>query len=92
MKLNTKDMRTKILHAIRRCPQAVDDDKLLMSVIWMDEGWKFDKGLYVNLLAVSSPETIRRTRQKMVEEGVLKPSEKTTEARYQDYKQARLSV
>ena len=48
--------------------------------------------IYSNLRRVSSPETIRRTRQKLVEEGLIIPSAATTEARYQDYKQARMAV
>ena len=92
MKVNTKDMRSKILSAVRRTPSCADDDRLLISMVWLDEGWDYGKGLYANLRNVSSPETIRRTRQRMVEEGALKPSESTMEARYQDFKQARMML
>lgn len=92
MKVNTKDMRSKILAVVRRNPTSVNDDRLLISLVWLDEGWDYGKGLYANLRNVSSPETIRRTRQRMVEEGVLKPSEATTEARYQEFKQARMML
>lgn len=92
MKVNTQDMRHKILNIINEIPSAADNDKLLIALIWQKEGW--DKGLniYSNLRNVSSPETIRRTRQKLVEEGLIKPSEATTEARYQDYKQVRMAL
>lgn len=92
MKVNTKDMRHKIMSAVKRTPSSVNDDRLLISLIWLDEGWDYDKGLYANLRRVSSPETIRRTRQKLTEEGILKPSEATTEARYQDFKQVRFTI
>lgn len=86
MRVNTMDMRNKILRAVSREPRVADDDKLLISKIWEVEGWDYTLSLYENLRRVSSPETIRRTRQKLVEEGLVKPSEKATEARYQEYK------
>jgi hypothetical protein len=92
MKVNTKDMRHKILNAVKRTPSSVNDDRLLISLIWLDEGWDYSKGLYANLRHVSSPETIRRTRQKLTEEGLLKPSEATTEARYKEFKQVRFII
>lgn len=92
MKVNTKDMRSKVLRWTRACPKAADDDKLLISLIWSDEGWDDTDSLLNNLRHVSSPETIRRTRQKLVEEGLIKSSETITEARYQDFKQARMAL
>ena len=92
MKINTKNIRNKILSIAREYPEVADDDKLLIAKIWTDEGWDICNSLYQNLLKVSSPETIRRTRQKLVEEGALKPSEKATERRYEEFKQARMSI
>ena len=92
MKVNTNDMRHKILDVVREHPEAVNNDKFLISLIWEKEGWSYDKGILWNLHHVSSPETIRRTRQKLVEEGLIKPSEVTTEARYEDFKQARMAI
>ena len=92
MKINTQDMRHKILAVINRVPDAANDDKLLIAIIWSNEGWQRNDGIYSNLSKVSSPETIRRTRQKLVEEGLIKPSEATTEARYQEFKQARMAI
>ena len=92
MKINTNDMRHKILNVVANTPMAANDDKLLISLIWKIEGWNYSKNILWNLCRVSSPETIRRTRQKLVEEGLIKPSKKATEARYQDFKQARMSI
>ena len=92
MKVNTKDMRHKILDVVREHPEAVNSDKLLISLIWEIEGWTYDKGILWNLHHVSSPETIRRTRQKLVEEGLIKPCDATVEARYEDFKQARMAL
>lgn len=92
MRVNTADMRHKILRAVHREPYAADDDKLLISLIWENEGWDYTLSVYENLMRVSSPETIRRTRQKLVEEGRIKPSDQATEARYQEFKQVRLAI
>lgn len=92
MKLNTKDMRHKILSAINDEPKCADDDKLLIAKIWQKEGWDYMLNIYDNLKRVSSPETIRRTRQKLVQDGEIKPSKETTEARYQEFKQARFFI
>ena len=91
MKINNKTMRNQIIKAVKACPALADDDKRLIATIWYMEGWQDDK-LLEKLKSVSSPETIRRTRAKLVEEGIIKPSAKTQEARYQDYKQARMSI
>ena len=92
MKVNTADMRHKILRAVHREPHAADDDKLLISLIWENEGWDYMLSVYENLRHVSSPETIRRTRQKLVEEGKIVPMEETTERRYQEFKQVRMAI
>lgn len=92
MKVNTMDMRRKVLRWVAADPKAASDDKLLISLIWIEEGWDYDDSLLNNLKHVSSPETIRRTRQKLQQEGLIKPSEKTVEARYKDFKEAQWSI
>lgn len=92
MKVNTQDMRHKILRAVYREPRCADDDKLLIAKIWEFEGWDYSLGLYQNLRNVSSPETIRRTRQKLVEEHKIVPMESTTKARYKEINQVRMSI
>lgn len=92
MKVNTADMRHKILRTVHREPHAADDDKLLIALIWESEGWDYMLSVYENLRRVSSPETIRRTRQKLVEEGRIVPMEETTERRYHDFKEARMAL
>lgn len=92
MKVNTSDMRHKILRAVYREPHAADDDKLLIALIWEYEGWDYMLSVYQNLRKVSSPETIRRTRQKLVEEGKIVPLKETTERRYQEFKKVRNSI
>lgn len=91
MKINDKPMRDTITALVRSNPALANDDKRLIAAIWYLEGWK-DVDLYTNLKKVSSPETIRRTRAKLVEEGIIKPSKEVQEFRYQEYKQARMSL
>lgn len=80
MKINTGKMRAKILNLVKQDSRFANDDKLLIAAIWWQEGWK-DKDLYKHLQEVSSPETIRRTRAKLVEEGLIIPNKKIQEAR-----------
>lgn len=91
MKINDKPMREMIKALVSSNPQLANDDKRLIAAIWYLEGWR-DADLYANLKKVSSPETIRRTRAKLVEEGIIKPSKEVQEFRYQEYKQARMSL
>ena len=91
MKINTQPMRDRIKALVKANPALADDDKRLIASVWYLEGWH-DKELYERLKSVSSPETIRRTRAKLVEEGIIKPSDKVQEARYEEYKQARMSL
>lgn len=91
MKINNKPMRDTITALVRSNPQLANDDKRLIAAIWYLEGWK-DVKLYENLQKVSSPETIRRTRQKLIEEGIIKPSKEVQEYRYKEFKQARMSI
>lgn len=92
MKINSADMRHKILRVVNYLPGAVDDDRLLIAKIWEYEGWDYMADLYSNLRRVSSPEMIRRTRQLMVQDGTLKPSENASERRYGEFKKVRLAV
>ena len=88
MKINNQRLRTRILNLYKKDKRVAEDDKYLISKIWDEDGWDSTKSTYANLVNVTSPESIRRTRAKLVEEGLLKVSEATTEARYEDYKRA----
>lgn len=91
MKINNGGMRDTIIRLVRENPELADDDKRLIATVWWYEGWH-DPELYEHLKSVSSPETIRRTRQRLVEEGIIKPSDEVQEYRYQEFKAARMSI
>ena len=88
MKVNTNYMRNMILSLCKERPNLANDDLALMAAIWSREGWYAELTLTQNLKRVSHPETIRRTRQKLQSEGLLKPTEKTMDRRYEDYQEA----
>ena len=87
--INSKNIRVKIERAYARNRKVADDDKLLLAEVWLDSGWDNNKALIDNLRNMPSPETIRRTRQKMVEEGAIRPSLSATERRYKSFKSTR---
>lgn len=92
MKINTKQLRTRILDLYKTDKRVAEDDKYLIAKIWEEDGWDYSVGIYRNLMHVTNPESIRRTRAKLVQEGLMKVSEAVTEARYEDYKQARMAL
>lgn len=92
MGINSRTIRKKILKLYGEDTTVANDDALLISRIWASEGWTSARSLYENLKHVSSPETIRRTRAKLVEEGRLKPSDKTQALRREAFKQVLRSI
>lgn len=92
MNINSNEMRKKVLGAVAKEPRAADDDRLLMAIIWAQEGWRNGDPIYTNLRKVSNPESIRRTRQKLVQDGVIKPSQRATRGRAKKQEQTRLTL
>ena len=80
------NLRNEIYNIYQQKPEVANDDKLLISVIWKRHGWDYSLGIYENLKRVPSAETIRRTRQKLVQEGIMKTSDKAIEKRYKAYR------
>ncbi len=89
MSINSGDIRSKIMSAYYEDVKVADDDMLLLGKVWKASGWDRDKSLLENLRAMPSPETIRRTRQKLVAEGAIQPSVSATERRYKHFKRVR---
>lgn len=89
MQINSDNIRMKIRRAYFKNNKVADDDALLLSEVWKMSGWDSSRPLLENLRKVPSPETIRRTRQKLVAEGLIEPSMSATERRYKSWKKAR---
>lgn len=87
--MNSKNIRAIIIECCEKDRKCVDSDKRLIAKVWNKYGWKKSRTLYQNLRLVPSAETIRRTRQKLVEEGKIKPSIDATERRYRAFKETR---
>ena len=92
MRVNNAQMRKRIINLCKINSKYANDDLALMAAIWSKEGWDSSRSLYDNLRSVSNPETIRRTRQKLQQEGLIKSREKTVDRRYEQWKQARLDL
>jgi len=80
--MRTKD---KVARVLDQKPEARDNDKLLMLYVWQIEGLNLSESQLKKWKEVSSPESIRRMRQKFQEEGQYLASPEVEEQRYQMY-------
>lgn len=87
--INSERIRDKVLKVYRKNNRVADDDALLLNEVWKMSGWDRSKTLLQNLRIMPSPETIRRTRQKLVAEGLIKPSMSAIDRRYASWKRTR---
>ena len=89
MSINSENIRNKIQRAYYKNARVADDDALLLNEVWKASGWDNSKTLLQNLRNMPSPETIRRTRQRMVSDGIIKPSMSAIDRRYASWKRVR---
>ena len=87
--INSEGIRTLIIRAYFKNKRVADDDTLLLGEVWKMSGWDKNNTLLANLRAMPNPETIRRTRQKLVAEGLIEASLSATERRYKNFKKTR---
>lgn len=92
MQINSDNIREKVRRAYFKNNKVADDDALLLSEVWKMSGWDSSRPLLENLRKVPSPETVRRTRQKLVSEGLIVPSMSATERRYKSWKSTRRNL
>ena len=85
--LVNKDMKGEILRLYKLDKTVVEDDKRLIANIWHIYGWDQSKDLLTNLKNVPNPETIRRTRQKLHQDGEIEYSKGVEERRYEASKE-----
>lgn len=83
------NLRNEILTIYQLDKRVADDDKLLIAKVWFRHGWNYNEDLYENLLKMPSAESIRRTRQKLVAEGLMEVSDSAREKRYKAFKDYR---
>lgn len=89
MKIIKKDIKEEILCLYKLDKTVVEDDKRLMANIWHRYGWDQSQDLLTNLKKMPSSETIRRTRQKLHQDGLIEYSEGVEERRYEAYKEVK---
>ena len=90
--INSENIRAKIRRAYYKNNKVADDDTLLLNEVWKMSGWDSSRTLLQNLRVMPSPETVRRTRQKLVAEGLIKPSATSIDRRYNSWKRARKAL
>lgn len=89
LKMRVKDKVERVLSVNT---QARDNDKLLMLQVWEIEGFYLTENQKKAFMKSSSPESIRRMRQKMQEEGKYRASEAVEEKRYQMYTETKEAI
>jgi len=79
--------------ALQKYPETRSDDKKLILAVWylQNPDYELDFRKFFQYKAIS-PETIRRTRQKLQMEGKYKATEEVEEQRYDLFKQARMTA
>jgi hypothetical protein len=78
-------VKDKVARILDQKPEARDNDKLLMLQVWEIEGFYLSDKQREAFMRISSPESIRRMRQKFQEEGQYLASPEVDEKRYQMY-------
>jgi hypothetical protein len=77
-----KDIEQLVKEMLEKYPETRGNDKKLMLHLWVEEGFILNKDqTKIFLRNCSSPETIRRTRQKIQHDGQLLPDGVTVERR-----------
>lgn len=87
--MNLTKKQQLVLDTINAFPDSANDDALLLSVIWLQEGFHFmndSKGLYYALQHVTRPETISRRRRELYNMGLIKYSDKALDTRTEAFK------
>lgn len=87
MSLIAKDVKEEILRLYNLDKTVVEDDKRLIANVWHRYGWDQSLDLLTNLKKMPSSETIRRTRQKLHQDGLIEYSESVEERRYEASKE-----
>lgn len=80
--MKTNDLVEKIL---AEKPETRDNDRLLMLYVWKNQGLHLNDMQIAAFKQAASPESIRRTRQKLQEQGKYRASEQVEQERYERY-------
>ena len=87
--MNISSKQQLVLDAINRCPEAANNEALLLEQVWLEEGWLDNRSLYNNLCRVTRPETISRRRRELYNMGLIKYSADADKGRMEAFKSER---
>lgn len=79
--INGLSLRETILRMCKQDKRYASDDLLLIAAIWYQEGWR-DPELYKHLKESTTPESIRRTRQMLRMEGLIRGTDEVEDGRF----------
>lgn len=85
-------VKDKVARVLDQKPETRDNDKLLMLYVWQIEGFYLSDKQIEQFKNASSPESIRRMRQKLQEEGKYLASPEVEEQRYQMYTETKDAI
>lgn len=79
-------MVTKTEQALKMFPETRDNDLLLMLKVWDREGFNLsDRQKEKFLSGLTKPESIRRTRQKLQQQGLYPANQEVDDARFDKF-------
>ncbi len=70
-----------VMHCLKKYPKTRSSDRELLRRVWEVQGYKLPKKTLHLYFMVMSPETCRRSRQKIQAMGLFRPDEKTRQKR-----------
>ena len=85
-------VKDKVARVLSTNKDTRDNDKLLMLQVWGIESFYLTDNQKKAFIKSSLPESIRRMRQKMQEEGKYRASEEVEEKRYQMYTETKDAI
>jgi len=74
--LDFKNAEQLVARVLKKYPEARSNDRELIRLVWELQGFRIPKKLLSFYYRVLSPETIRRTRQKLQSQGLFLPEPK----------------
>lgn len=87
--MNITKKQKLVLKAIELEPDAVDDDALLISTVWIMEGFDSRMKLYENLKRLTRAETITRRRRELYNMNLIEYSAEAQRRRMEAFKNER---
>ena len=82
-----KTVQEKVEQALKTNEKARNSDRVLMGIIWQQEGFNMTDEQKKLFMELTNPESIRRERQKFQEKGLYPASKEVDDARFKKYQE-----